>query len=651
MAAADKANEARLALEKAKKDAESRAGKTTQERLAEMKAEREKKLAEQAAARKEEKKNTPSKQEQAELDRNKKFAAERLAANPDSGAGGIVGSTITKWAIDPKTGKKRTPKEIVDAVTEAVLASPSTGTSIDPITGKPRPATPAQRVNQVLSQLMQNAQYEGKGYGAANEVYEYLRKGSRRLTVDTLANKPENWELDKNLVGTIIDRKYFDEPGTRKVFILDPTRNQLTPEEMKAYKDAGAMTLDPVTGFQVLIDEQGRYTVGDQPTGANLAGMDFSQYVPPSKSLGYSLNQPGKMSTGFRSAPTSTSFGASGNTSLSGSGGGSDISFGTDSFSLGADTGGDPESLTAGDGRQFDNFSDYLSYQNVLDSKMEDRKSAYDLLFQEFDRYGLGALVEPLKGLIQENISPSEFTLRLRETEAYKKRFAANAQRIAKGLRALSEAEYIGTEDQYQDVMRRYGLPESYYKRGDLGVQQGFEKFLGGDVSAVELEDRIQTAQNRVVNSNPEVAAALKEFYPGISNGDILAYVLDPSNAIENIKRKVTAAEIGGAAIQSGLKTGMARAEELTAAGINKQQAQQGFGTIAGGLQRGSQLASIYGENPYTQTTAETEVFGLTGKTEAEKQRKKITSLEKATFGGQTGVTSGALARDRAGNY
>ena len=281
----------------------------------------------------------------------------------------------------------------------------------------------------------------------------------------------------------------------------------------------------------------------------------------------------------------------------------------------------------------------------------DNRKSAYDLLYSEFKTYGLESLVEPLKNLIQEGVSPSEFTLRLRETDAYKKRFAANAQRVAKGLRALSEAEYIGTEDQYQDVMRRYGLPESYYAKGDLGVQAGFEKFLGGDVSAVELEDRIQTAQNRVVNSNPEVTQALKEFYPGISNGDILAYVLDPTNAIEQIKRKVSAAEIGGAAMQSGLQTNLARAEELRNAGISKAQAQSGFGTIAGGLERGSQLASIYGEDPYTQTTAEQEVFGLAGAQNASTQRKKIAGLEKATFGGQSGISSGALARDRAGSY
>jgi hypothetical protein len=280
-----------------------------------------------------------------------------------------------------------------------------------------------------------------------------------------------------------------------------------------------------------------------------------------------------------------------------------------------------------------------------------DRQSAYDLLYSQFKLYGLESLVEPLKGLITSGSSPAEFTIKLRESDPYKKRFSANAQRVAKGLRSLSEAEYIQLEDQYQDVMRRYGLPDSYYARGDMGTQEGFTRFLEGDVSPVELEDRISTAQKRVLNANPEVTQALKQFYPDITNADILAYTLDPKNAIENIKRKVTTAEIGGAALQSGLQTGLTRAEELRAAGITKETAQQGFGTIAGGLQRGSQLASIYGENPYTQTTAETEVFGLAGAQEAAKQRKKITGLEKATFGGQTGLSAGALVRDRAGAY
>ena len=289
-----------------------------------------------------------------------------------------------------------------------------------------------------------------------------------------------------------------------------------------------------------------------------------------------------------------------------------------------------------------------------------ERQSAYDLLFTQFKQYGLESLVTPLQNLIISGTSPSEFTIKLRETESYKKRFAANADRIKNGLKAVSEAEYLGLEDQYQNIMRNYGLPAEYYTRGEMGTQEGFQKFIANDVSATELEDRVMTAQNRVLNSNPEVLASLKSFYPDITNGDILAYTLNPTKALSDIKRKVTAAEIGGAAVQSGLNLGdtpeqralyAARAAELGAAGITKAQAQQGYGTIGGGLQRGSQLAAIYGESPYTQTTAEKEVFGLAGKTEAEKQRKKLTGLEKATFSGQTGISSGALARDRAGAY
>jgi hypothetical protein len=285
------------------------------------------------------------------------------------------------------------------------------------------------------------------------------------------------------------------------------------------------------------------------------------------------------------------------------------------------------------------------------ENKLE-RISAYNLLYDEFDKYGLGTLVSDIKNILVEgSLDPAEFSLKVRGTDAYKARFIANEARLAKGLKALSPASYIALEDQYQEVMRQYGLPESYYAKTGTGVQEGFRKLIENDVSNIELEDRISTAQKRVINANPEVTQAIKQFYPDITNADILAYTLDPKNAIENIKRKVTTAEIGGAAIQSGLQTGLTRAEQLQAAGVTKDTAQQGYGTIAGGLQRGSQLAAIYGEDPYTQTTAETEVFKIAGAQEARKQRQKITGLEKATFGGQTGISSGALTRDRAGGY
>lgn len=282
------------------------------------------------------------------------------------------------------------------------------------------------------------------------------------------------------------------------------------------------------------------------------------------------------------------------------------------------------------------------------EQKSAERLSAYNILKMEFDRYGLGSLVENIKGLLQENIPASEFALRLRETPAYQQRFSANKDRISAGLSALSPAEYVTLEDQYQNIMRNYGLPASYYTKDATGKQSGFDKFIAGDVSATELEDRIATAQKRVINANPQVSTALKQFYPDITNGDILAYTLDPSQGLEGIKRKVTAAEIGGAAIAQGLQTGVSRAEELARYGVTAQQAQQGFQTVSAIAPRGGMLAEIYDTGPYGQTQVEEEVFGLAGAAESRRRREKLTALETAQFSGSAGAAQGALGRERA---
>ena len=293
-----------------------------------------------------------------------------------------------------------------------------------------------------------------------------------------------------------------------------------------------------------------------------------------------------------------------------------------------------------------DKYATDMALKQAEEVKLQDRKSAYDLLYNEFNKYGLGSLVEGIKGLIQSNVSPSQFAIELQNTKEYQQRFKANQDRIKAGLAALSPAEYIGLEDQYQNIMRNYGLPASYYTKDSMGTQEGFQKFIANDVSASELEDRIATAQQRVLNSNPEVLQALKQFYPDINNADVLAYALDPSQALTNIKRKVTAAEIGGAALAQGLQANGGTAESLAGLGITKAQAQQGYTDIAGILPRGSQLADIYGQTPYTQQTAEAEIFNTAGAAEAAQKRKKLSALEQAQFSGSSGV--GALGRDKA---
>ena len=310
--------------------------------------------------------------------------------------------------------------------------------------------------------------------------------------------------------------------------------------------------------------------------------------------------------------------------------------------------------------------AEYERQQNAAaeaERKRRTGQSAYDLLLSEFNRYGLGSLLDDVKNLIVTGADEASLTLALRQTPAYQARFAANAARINKGLRALSEAEYISLEDQYQNIMRNYGLPATYYSKDATGKQEGFEKFIAGDVSPTELEERVLTAQSRVLNAPPQVKEALQQFYPDINNSDILAYTLDPEKGLQDIKRKVTAAEIQGAAAQQGLniinkdttqeqiRQFESRARELAGYGVTGETARQGFQAAVPIIERGRQLSSFYGESPYTQATAEEELFGLAGASEATRKRKKLTALEEASFAGQSGMTGGALSRERAGSF
>jgi hypothetical protein len=313
-----------------------------------------------------------------------------------------------------------------------------------------------------------------------------------------------------------------------------------------------------------------------------------------------------------------------------------------------------PVTLTATDGTPFNDKATYERYQAMLadqtsiaDTRKRDAESAYNILYKKFSEFGLGSLVQEVERYIKDGLSEDEFTLRLRETPSYQQRFSANKQRINKGLSALSEAEYIGLEDQYQEVMRQYGLPESYYAKDATGKQAGFEQLLANDISNVELADRLMVAQDRVLKANPEVLKTIKDFYPDITNGDILAYTLDPKNAIKDIERKATTAEIGAAQTGAGLQATLSNAETLAKAGVTGERYQQAAPTIAEASIRGGQLASIYREDPYTQQTAEQAVLNTPGSAEAIRRTKKLAGLETAAFSGSSG--RGAIDRERAG--
>jgi hypothetical protein len=219
--------------------------------------------------------------------------------------------------------------------------------------------------------------------------------------------------------------------------------------------------------------------------------------------------------------------------------------------------------------------------------KLAERQSAFDLLRSEMDALGLGALVEPLRGLIQKDVGAAEFAIQLRQSEAYKNRFIANEGRLKKGLRVLTPGEYLRVEDAYRQTLRTYGLKQ-------FDNDQYVRQFIENDISAKELSDRVSTAVQRVQNADPAIGRTLRDYY-GIGQTDLVAYVLDPNQQLQKIERQVAAAEIGTVARRQGLEAGVTVAEQLAAQGITEAQAQKGYATIADILPTSEKLSQIYG--------------------------------------------------------
>lgn len=270
-------------------------------------------------------------------------------------------------------------------------------------------------------------------------------------------------------------------------------------------------------------------------------------------------------------------------------------------------------------------------------------KDAYALIEDTLNLYGLSELSSVIKGYMLAGLGPEQAKLQIKQDPIYKARFKGNELRLASGLNALTEAEYLGLEDTYSQVMKQYGLGD-YFGTTRAARQTKLADVIGGDISAVELKSRISTVVDRVNNADPAIKTQLKEFYPGITETDLVKYFLDPKQTLPQLEEKVTSAEIGAAATAQGLNTNMTSASDLAKYGIDRAAAIKGYSTIGGLLPEAQKLSGIYGEAKidYTQATAEQEVFK--GNASAERKRKQLAALETAQFGGSAGVGTAGLS-------
>lgn len=268
------------------------------------------------------------------------------------------------------------------------------------------------------------------------------------------------------------------------------------------------------------------------------------------------------------------------------------------------------------------------------------QQSAFDIMENLLQQYGLGSLTGTLKNIILSGITDqNEISIQLQQTDAWKQRFAGNEILRKKGLPELSVNQYLSVEQSYAQVMKNYGLPTGFYDD-----PADFAKFIGNSVSANELQQRVQMYADVANREDPAVLKQLQSM--GTTKGDLLAYMMDPTRAMPLIQKKYNSTLIGAAARRAGLTPDNAYVSHLAELGVTEQGAAQGFGQVADEMPTAQLLGSIYHDN-ITQNELAQDVFE--NNAAAGQKRKRLASQERAAFSGTSGA--GQLHRSESGSY
>lgn len=261
-------------------------------------------------------------------------------------------------------------------------------------------------------------------------------------------------------------------------------------------------------------------------------------------------------------------------------------------------------------------------------------QNAFTRLKAYLTEYGLESLEKTIQDLLAKGIEDETSVLfELRNTDAYKTRFAANAARRAAGLPALTPRAYVDMENTYREILRRGGMLE-YFNRGDV-----FESLISNDVSASELYDRMTNAYQVVRDADPTTKAQMQKLYQ-VEEKDLAAYFLDPKTSVAALKRRAEAARIAAAGSeQGGMQLTAQTAEDIAARGFTAAQATEAFSNI-------SQLAGLYqpmaGEEQVSEQERIGAAFGYDPMAQQRLQQRAASRRAVFQGGGQFTSTRGA---------
>jgi hypothetical protein len=256
-------------------------------------------------------------------------------------------------------------------------------------------------------------------------------------------------------------------------------------------------------------------------------------------------------------------------------------------------------------------------------------------------RYNLQAIAEWVSQRITAGASPDQIWLEIYDQPLFKQMYPEIGAReeLMRGtgitMAPLDPEKIISLRNSYRAVMRSWGLPESFYSH-----QRDFFNLIVQDVSPDELNQRLETANDRVRAAPPEVRQAFNEI-AGIAGDDALfALFVDVNKAMPELEKLVRVAEAGGAARRFGFSLARSEMERLGGYGVGYGQLTEGFASLD--ERRGLFDETLFEEEDYTVGEEGIEaVFGLEGgATEKLKQRA-------GTRTAQTAGSSGGISEER----
>ena len=260
----------------------------------------------------------------------------------------------------------------------------------------------------------------------------------------------------------------------------------------------------------------------------------------------------------------------------------------------------------------------------------QDAETADEILFSWLQYYGLTDvdLVDTIVGAwkTQKIADPSNLEsigFAIKDTEAYKKRFAGNIALQRQGKPTYSLTQYLRLEQDYKTAMQGSGLPAGFYDG-----PEDFAQFIGNDVSVAEVLRRVRDGFQAVDQANQDVIDEMKRLY-GVSKGDLAAYFLDPNTTEQILLNRARAAQIGSEATrQAGISLTAGTAEMLARENVDQARAQQGFASISEAQQLFAQTSST--EEAISQEEQIGAVFGTNA---AAAQRVRQRAAQRAAEG------------------